>query len=202
MLWVFYVYLGIGIFGFILLMISLIFSSLASIDLDIHLPFDIGDVDVDGGDADVGGGHGPGPFSLPVMMGFLTTFGALGAILTYYDVSQAITPFVSVAAAILVSFLLYAAVAYMFHHFQADSTVSFKELVGSEATVSVSIRGGREGQVVLFTDKRGRTLVPAIADEDIPENTKVTIEEVLGDTVRVSRRGRKAPSGRVVSKRR
>lgn len=191
MIWLFYLYLGIAILAFVLLLLSIVFSSLASLDFDINLPW--GDIDIGGPDSDIGFSHGggPGPFSLPVILGFLTTFGSLGAILTYYELSPALTPFISGGAAIIVSFLLYLVIAWMFHQFQADSTVSFKDLVGSEATISVSIRDGREGQIVLFTEKRGRTLVPAIANEDIPENTKVLIKEVMGDTVRVARKYRR-----------
>lgn len=183
MLWVFYLYLGIGILAFVGLLLVLIFGGIAAIDFDVDIDIPGIDVDIGGPDADIGGG--PGPFSLPVLLGFLSAFGALGSILTYYNMYPAMTPFVSAGGAILVSIVMFLIIQWMFKHFQSDSTLSFDSLKGKKATVTVSIKKGLEGQIVLFTDQRGRTLVPAVSDENIPENTRVVIVDVLGDSVKV-----------------
>ena len=186
MLWVFYLYLIIGILAFIGLIISLILGGVSAIDFDIDIPGI--DVDIGGPDVDIGGG--PGMLSLPVIMGFFASFGSFGAILTYYGVHPAITPFVSAFVALIVAGILFMAITWMFKHFQSDSTVSYGKLVGKEASVSVSIKDGKEGQIVLFTEQRGRTLVPAVADENIPENSRVIITELIGDCVKVRSKNR------------
>jgi len=187
MIWVFYLYLVIGILAFIGFIIILIFGGVSAFDFDVDIPGV--DVGIDGPDADIGIEHGgPGPFSLPVILGFLSSFGTIGAILTYYGVHYALTPFLSIAVAVLVALVMFLIIAWMFKKLQSDSTVSYRGLIGKEATVSVSIKEGREGQIVLFTEQRGRTLVPAIADEDIPADTYVVIKEVVGDAVKVRKR--------------
>ena len=199
MLWVFYLYLGIGVLAFIGLVLSFIFGGIAAIDFDVDIDIPGIDVDVGGPDFDVGGG--PGLFSLPVILGFFASFGSLGAILTYYGMHPAVTPFISSIVAFIIAGILFMIITWMFKHFQSDSTVSYPKLVGSEASVSIPIFKGKEGQVVLFTEQRGRTLVPAISDEVISENTKVIITEVIGDSVRVRKKKSNDPAGRSKKKR-
>jgi len=52
----------------------------------------------------------------------------------------------------------------------------------------VAIQPGRLGQVLVVTEERGRTLMPAIADETIPTDAAVTIIEIAGGSARVKKR--------------
>ena len=56
-----------------------------------------------------------------------------------------------------------------------------------KAKVSVSIKTGNEGQIVVVRPERGRMLIGAIANENIPRDSVVEILEVVGDVVRVNR---------------
>jgi membrane protein implicated in regulation of membrane protease activity len=177
--WVFYLYAAIGLASLVILIIMLVFGGL---DFD----FDFGDVDVDiDTGMDVGLDGGPGFFSLPILLGFFTGFGGIGALLTYYEVNAIATPFIAGLGAILIASILFLIINYFFKHFQSDSTVRFNDLIGRKASVSVPISPGQEGQVVLFTEQRGRTLVPAVSQKSLPNNAQVVITGVSGDSVKV-----------------
>ncbi|MGA1820561.1 MAG: hypothetical protein ACMUHU_06090 [Thermoplasmatota archaeon] len=197
--WVFYLYAAIGLASLVILIIMLIFGGL---DFD----FDFGDVDVDVDTGfDLGVDGGPGFFSLPILLGFFTGFGGIGALLTYYEVNAIATPFIAGIAAITIASILFLIINYFFKHFQSDSTVRFNDLIGRRASVSVPISPGQEGQIVLFTEQRGRTLVPAVSHKPLPNNSQVVITGVSGDSVKVislsewkmreKKKGHKGPRG-------
>ncbi len=174
-------YLVIGVASFIILITIML---LGGMDLD----FDGGpDIDLDMGDidADVGVGEGPGLFSLPVMLSFTSAFGGLGAIMTYFDVNPVFTPFIAAGSSLIFAVLLFLVVRYGFKVFSSDSTVKYDRLRGKKATVTVTINPGMEGQVTLFTEQRGRTLIPAVADRKFGNNAEVIIAQNLGDSVKV-----------------
>jgi len=83
---------------------------------------------------------------------------------------------------------MYFAISRMFVKTQASSNVNPRDLLGRDATVSVAIQPGRLGQVLVVTEERGRTLMPAIADETIPTDAAVTIIEIAGGSARVKKR--------------
>lgn len=176
--WVFYLYAVIGFASLILLILMMIFGGL-------DLGFDGGDVDVDTGfDLDIGDSD-IGVLSLPIILSFTTAFGALGAIMTYFEMPRVATPFIAALGALALAGILFLVVNYFFKHFQSDSTLRFNDLIGRKASVTVPIRQGQEGQVVLFTEQRGRTLIPAVSKKTIPNNAQVVITGVSGDTVKV-----------------
>jgi hypothetical protein len=88
--------------------------------------------------------------------------------------------------------LVFAYVIYMFARFlysqQATSSMSASDVVGQTARVIVAIPAGGLGQVRC---RVGEELVDRIArsrsGEAIAENVSVRVEEVLGETVIVSR---------------
>ena len=178
--WVFYLYAIIGLASLIFLIIMMVFGGLdfgfegPDLDVDADVDLDIGALD-----------GGPGFFSLPILLAFFTGFGSIGAILTYYDVNVIATPIIAGLGAIVVASLIFLMVNYFFKLFQSDSTLRFNDLIGRKASVSVSIRPGQEGQIVLFTEQRGRTLIPAVSSKNIPTNSQVVITGVSGDTVKV-----------------
>ncbi|MBN1390014.1 MAG: hypothetical protein JXA22_05170 [Candidatus Thermoplasmatota archaeon] len=175
--WLFYVYAVLGLASLVVLLLMMISGGL---DLGV----DGGDMDLDTG-ADLGGGHDLGVLSLPIILSFTTAFGATGAILTYFDVNRVATPFISAIGALSLAGILFLVVNYFFKHFQSDSTVRFNDLVGSKASVTVPISPGQEGQIVLFTEQRGRTLIPAVSSRKLPNNAQVVITGVSGDAVTV-----------------
>ncbi|MGA1794080.1 MAG: hypothetical protein ACMUHM_09020 [Thermoplasmatota archaeon] len=177
--WLFYVYAVVGTVSLAILLLMMIFGGL---DLD----FDAGDIDIDmDGGMDMDAGGGIGVFSLPIVLSFTTAFGALGAILSYFDVNRVVTPFIAAIASLALAGVLFLIVNYFFKQFQSDSTVRFNDLIGRKASVSVPISPGQEGQIVLFTEQRGRTLIPATSKKSLPNNAQVVITGVSGDTVKV-----------------
>jgi len=176
--WLFYVYAAVGLASLIILILMMVFGGLdlgfdgADMDVDSGLDLDIGDSDI-------------GVFSLPIILSFTTAFGALGAILTYFEMNRVATPFISALGALALAVILFLIVNYFFKYFQSDSTVRFNDLIGRKASVSVPIKPGQEGQIVLFTEQRGRTLIPAVSNKTMPNNARVMITGVSGDTVMV-----------------
>ena len=166
----FSVFLGIAGFGFLFLLVSLLFGEL----------FDHLSVDHDIGDA----GHGgPGFFSTRILSVFVTTFGGFGAVASYsgWDL------FPSILAG-LGGGLTFATILWLFAGFlykqQASSDVKSGDLAGQSARVTVAIPANGVGQVRC---RIGEELVDKIArgagGAAIAEHTPVKIEEVLGEVV-------------------
>lgn len=178
--WIFYVYAAVGMASLIILILMMVFGGLdlgfdgADMDVDVDTGFDLNI-----GDSDIG------VFSLPIILSFTTAFGALGAILTYFDLNRVATPFISALGALALAGILFLIVNYFFKYFQSDSTVRFNDLIGRKASITVPIKPGQEGQIVLFTEQRGRTLIPAVSKKTMLNNAQVVITGVSGDTVKV-----------------
>jgi membrane protein implicated in regulation of membrane protease activity len=164
--------------------VLLVIMLLGGLDLDFDGGPDV-DIDIGDGGIDIDAGGGPGLFSLPVMLSFTSAFGGLGAIMTYFEVNPVITPFVAALASLVFAVLLFMIVRYGFKIFSSDSTVKYDRLKGKKATVTVPINPGMEGQITLFTEQRGRTLIPAVADRKFGNNAEVVIIQNLGDSVKV-----------------
>ncbi|MCK5773009.1 MAG: hypothetical protein KAH57_04415 [Thermoplasmata archaeon] len=176
--WIFWVYIALGIAGLAVLLVMMIFGGL---DFGFDgVDIDMGDIDFDLGDMDAGGGVG-----LPLLLSFISAFGWFGAILTYMKVNIVLTPIISIGAALGISLILFLLTRYFLKHFSSDSTVRFRSLIGKSGSVSVVIRPGEEGQIVVFTEQRGRTIVPAVSDKRIPTNAEVVIIGKIGDAVKV-----------------
>jgi len=179
--WVFYVYVIMGVASLAILLLMFIFGGL---DLDIGGGAPDVDLDVDTG-FDLGDASGMGPLSIPMILSFTSLMGGVGAILTYFEFNPIATPFVAGIGSLICSALIFLIMNYFLKTFSADSTVKFQDLVGKKGTVSVPINPGQEGQIILFTEQRGRTLVPAVSEKQIPNNVSIIITGVQGDTVRV-----------------
>jgi len=159
----FVVFLGIAGVGFFFLIVSLVFGEIFHLDHD----FD----------------HGPGFFSLRVLSVFSTAFGGFGALAVHYGAST-----IMAAAIGLVGGMLFATLIWLFARFlhsqQATSEVRIQDVVGQAARVTVTIPPGGIGQVRC---RIGEALVDKIArtrdGASVSENSVVTIEEVLGETV-------------------
>jgi membrane protein implicated in regulation of membrane protease activity len=165
----FTVFLATCAVGFAFLVISLAFGEI----------FEFLDADHDVG--------GPGIFSSKVIGVFITAFGGTGAIAAYYGLSAAAASLVGIASGAVFGGLIYL-LARMLYQQQASSDVRTTDLVGQICRVVVGIPAGGMGQVRC---RIGEELVDKIAQArdatGIPENASVQIEEVIGETVIVSR---------------
>ncbi len=168
----FTVFLGIAAIGFVFLIVSLFFGEMFE-HLDTTFDHDLGH-------------GGPGILSTRVLSVFVTAFGGFGAVATYYRLGT-----LGASAAGFLGGLFFAGIIYAFATFlysqQASSSVQTRDLVGRTARVIVPIPAAGVGQVRC---QLGEELVDKIARSrdgaPIPDNTAVTIAEVLGDTVVVS----------------
>jgi membrane protein implicated in regulation of membrane protease activity len=169
----FTVFIAIAAVGFLFLMVSLFFG-------EIFEHFDTSlDHDLDHG--------GPGFFSPRVMSVFVTTFGGAGAIATFYGWSPVPASLVGFGSGLVLSSLVVVFARFLYRQ-QASSDMRMADLVGQPGRVVVAIPAGGVGQVRCrvgeeLIDKIARTRDGAL----IPENAAVRIDEVLGETVIVTR---------------
>ncbi len=179
------IYLLIAIICAVLLIVTVAMGGFTGGD------FDVEGLDLGGLEADVGYGDftgvGISPLSLPIVLAFGTTFGGVGAVLEQVGVNMYAIPFIAMLVSVLTAGIMYVVVVKVFVMSQTSTVVHPRDLVGEKGIVSVAIKPGRTGQVVVVTTERGRTLLPAIAEEAIPTDTTVTIEAVVGHSVRVKR---------------
>lgn len=169
----FVTFLAIAAFGFVFLLASAVFGDL----------FEHGDFDHD---TDVHGG-GPSILSGRVLSVFVTAFGAFGAIGIHLGYGVGPSTAMGFGGG-----LAFAAVIYLFASFlysqQATSHIRVSELVGCTGEVSVAIPKGGLGQVRCTL---GDTVIEKIArardNQEIPANTLVKIEEIVGENIIVRR---------------
>ena len=180
--WLLWAYIAIGALSIIILIGMLIFGGLDAIGLDLG----IGDTDIDLMDADAAGA-GPGLLSIPLILCFLAAFGGIGALSLAFGLPWWSSPVIAIGGALLVAVIVFGVVQLFLKQFASDSTVKLEHLRGMKGTVTVPIRKGSEGQIALYTGQRGRTILGAIAEEDIPINTEVIITGMSGDTIKVKR---------------
>ena len=147
---------------------------------------DIGGVDFDhdigvGGDVD----GGVSPLSLPVIASFGASFGGFGTIFEFLQYGPVLTPLLAAACAGLVGAGMYVLMLNVFVKTQAETKVDLETLVGYKGQVLVPVRPGQPGQIVVVTAARGRTLLQAVADEEITTDEQVIIDSVAGNSVKV-----------------
>ncbi len=191
-------FLGVSVYLLIALVSGIMLMIIAFMGTEFS-DFD-SDTDVDGfGDGAGGldhfeGGHGDfsgaalNPLSLPLVLAFFTSFGGFGAMFEALNWNAFLTPGVAAAVSILISIILYFVMDRIFIKTQATSTVKYHKLVGKDATVTVPIGKDSQGQVLIITEERGRTLMSAVSSEDIPNGSTVTVEGFAGSSVIVKRK--------------
>ena len=167
------IFLAIASVGFAVLLISALFG-------EMFEHFDFGaDHDFDHG--------GPGFFSTRIMSVFVTAFGGFGAIASYYGVRPLPASGIGMASGVVFASAIYLFASFLYKQ-QASSDVRSADLVGQSARVIISIPADGLGQVRC---RIGEELVDKIArtrdGQQLPENTLVNIEEVLGETVIVKK---------------
>lgn len=167
------VFLAIAAVGFLFLLVSLFFGG-------IFDHFDGGlDHDVDHG--------GPGFFSTRVISVFVTSFGAFGAIATHYDLGPLAASAIGFASGLALATPIFLFARFLYGQ-QASSQSLASDLVGQVARVTVAIPAGGVGQIRC---RVGEELIDKVArtrqGEPVPENVSVRVDEVLGETVIVTR---------------
>lgn len=190
-------YLVIAIVCAIFLAVILFMGGM-DFDADVDLDADV-DVDVDV-DADIG--HGPSPFSIPVLMTALTFFGVFGTLFESMGWDPYQVPVMALICAVVIGGIAYYAMYKVFRWAEGGTKLKYKDLLGLKATVSIPIQNGDEGQIVVTPKDTGRTLVPAISDDDVQRDEVVRIIEIIGDKVKVKRLGpeRKRKKGSIPRK--
>jgi membrane protein implicated in regulation of membrane protease activity len=169
----FTVVLAIAAAGLVFLLISVFFGEISD-HFDTSL-----DHDLDHG--------GPSFFSPRVMSVFATAFGGVGAIATSYGWSPLPASGAGFASGVALGTVVLAFARFLYRQ-QATSEVRTNDLVGQSARVVVAIPPGGVGQVRC---RIGEELVDKIARARdggmVPENAAVRVEEVLGETVIVTK---------------
>ena len=169
----FTVFLAIAAVGFLVLVLSLFFGGI----------FDHFDGGLDG--------HmehgGPGFFSTRVVSVFVTAFGAFGAIATNYGFDPLAASAIGFVGGVVLATPIFLFARFLYGQ-QASSESRTSDLVGQIGRVIVTIPAGGVGQVRC---RVGEELIDKIArtrqGDAVPENTSVRVEEVLGETVIVTR---------------
>ncbi|MEK6987672.1 MAG: hypothetical protein AABX97_06190 [Candidatus Thermoplasmatota archaeon] len=155
----------------VLLLLVLVMGDIGGVDFDHDVPSDVG--------------TGLSPLSLPILAAFGTAFGGFGTIFEVLNFGVLWTPLLAAIFAGLVGGGMYVLMFNVFVKTQAETRVDLTELVGYKGQVLVPIRTGQPGQVVVITEARGRTLLQAIADQEIGTDEHVVIESVVGNSVKV-----------------
>jgi len=168
----FVTFIAIAVFGFVFVLASALMGEL----------FEHGDFSHD---ADTHGG--PSLLSSRVLSVFVTAFGAFGAIGSHLGYGVGLSTSMGFGGG-----LVFAGTIYVFARFlygqQASSHIEVRSLVGKTAEVCVAIPRGGLGQIRC---QLGDTVIEKIArakdNEEIPANTRVKIEEIVGETILVRR---------------
>ncbi len=148
-----------------------------------------GDVDVDT-DLDYGEFAGPGisPLSPPLVAAFGATFGSVGALLELEGLSPFLVAFLAALSGVIISVGLFFGIQKFLVRAQASSDVNPQALVGRDAQVMIPLRTGAQGQILIITEERGRTLFPAVAGEDIGRDSIVEIVGFAGGVANVRKK--------------
>lgn len=169
---IFTTFLAIAAFGFVFLLGSAVFGDL----------FEHGDFA-----HDVDGHGGPSLLSSRILSVFVTAFGCFGAVGSHLGYGAGTSTAMGFGGGVLFAGLLFLFARFLFAQ-QASSHVEPRDLVGKTGQVIVTIPKGGVGQVRCSW---GDTAIEKIArgreGEEIPANTIVKIEDIVGETVLVRR---------------
>jgi membrane protein implicated in regulation of membrane protease activity len=175
----FAVFLGIASIGFLILVVSFLsgelfeHGDLAGHEADFH--------------GDLHGEAGVSILSTRILSVFVTAFGGFGAIGIHLGYSTELSTVIGVAGGLVFGTIIYLFASFLFSQ-QASSEVRVSDLAGSIAQVTVAIPRAGVGQIRCAM---GESVVEKIArsqdGEQIPLNTLVKIEAIVGETVVVRR---------------
>lgn len=174
-------YLMIAVFCGILMMAMFLLGDFSG-DADVDV--DMGHIELGHGDFDAG----LSPLSLPIMLMFGTSFGAFGYIFEEMGMNPFVVPALATLISAAIAAVMYFTILKIFVQTQTSSDVNIHDLVGHQGTVSIPIKEGTIGQVIVTTEERGRTLLSAVSDEEIPNDSIIEIVKVVGDSVFVKKK--------------
>ncbi len=187
------VYIGITVVFSVLLFVMAVTGGLFEIGADVG-GVDVGGVDLGDIGHDVStdagqfSGAGISPLSLPILFAFGAFFGAFGTVLESFQSLPSISvPFVAAGASAVITALVYYFLVQVFAKSQATTTYDLKDLVGTRGEVTVPVKPGVRGQVLVLTDARGRTLLSAISTQDLKTGDRVQITGVEGNALVVEK---------------
>ncbi|MDO9536853.1 MAG: NfeD family protein [Thermoplasmata archaeon] len=176
-------YLVVAIICAVMLIIMAAFA-----DFGGDAGFDGVDMHLDtGADAGFGDFHGAGisPLSIPIILVFGTLFGAFGAVFEDMEMNTILVPTLSALIGVAITAVIFVLLVKVFVKSQATTQVHIKDLVGSDGETTMPIKPGSPGQIMVITEERGRTLVSAVSEVDIPTNAMVNIVGIAGNGVKV-----------------
>jgi membrane protein implicated in regulation of membrane protease activity len=170
----FTVFLAIAGVGFLFLVISLLFG-------EIFEHFDGGlDHDLEHG--------GPGFFSTRVISVFVTAFGGFGAIAMHYGFGALPASGFGFIGGVALATPIFFFARFLYGQ-QATSEMRSQDLVGLTGRVVVTIPAGGVGQIrCRIGDELVDKIARARGPEPIAENVSVVVDEVVGETVIVTKR--------------
>jgi membrane protein implicated in regulation of membrane protease activity len=171
--------------GILLIVMALFgFEGLGDMDFDASPDVGVGHFEAGHGDMDVG----LSPLSLPMILAFGTCFGAFGTMFTSLGWNPVLVPIVAALISLGIAAILFFLLVKLFIQTQATTQVRFNNLIGKDAQVTIQIKPGETGQILIITEERGRTLISAQADDEISTDTIVTIQEFVGSTAIVRKK--------------
>lgn len=171
-----WIFLIIGLFCGIALIVLMLLGGM-DFDVDAGVDADVGM------DHDIGGHGGPSPLSLPVIFSFGMVFGVSGYIAEFYYGDPIMSSIIATALGIVTSIMMYLLMLYLFKMGEASTDFKAEDVVGEQGDVTIPIEKGKIGQVLVITETRGRTLVTATSDYELPAHTRVNIIGMSGDRV-------------------
>jgi len=164
-----WIFLLIGLICGIILIVLMV---LGGMDFDV----DAGGVDVDHDVGhDIGHHGGPSPLSLPVLLSFGTMFGISGFIIQIYYGDPVISAALAAVLGAVMSGIMYLIMVALFKAGEASTDFRMEDAVGEQGEVTIPIEKGKVGQIMVVTETRGRTLLSATSDYDIPAQARVNI---------------------------
>jgi membrane protein implicated in regulation of membrane protease activity len=122
---------------------------------------------------------------MPVLLGFISMFGVGGLFGTeVFDLDAGRASLVGAATGLLGAFIVFASFNFL-RRAEAPEAFSVRDLIGQRGRVTVSIRAGRAGSVLLSYAGSTHELT-ATADVEIPAGSVVVVTEVAGSLIVVA----------------
>lgn len=169
----FVTFLAIAAFGFVFLVGS----------------FFLGDLFEHGNFSHDADGHGSGPsiLSSRILSVFVTAFGSIGAIGVHLGYGLGVSAAIGFGGGVLFAGVIYAFASFLYSQ-QASSHIHTSDLVERTRQVSVAIPKGGIGQVrCALGDTVVEKVARAAGNKEIPLNTLVKIQSLVGDILLVVR---------------
>ncbi|MCB1024989.1 MAG: hypothetical protein KDB79_11390 [Acidobacteria bacterium] len=183
----FTIFIAVGAFGFLFLLISLVIGDIFehldfSADHDFEFEHELEfDHELDGSH----GGH-YGIINSRVLSVFLTAFGVIGAAALQFGFGGLISVLFGIGGGLVLGAVVFA-FGYFLYSQQASSSITIRDMIGRTAEVTVAIEAGTVGQI---SCRIGEETVEKLArsrnGEEIKRGTSVFIEEITPDEFIVS----------------